>query len=373
MQPILKPQNPRFSSGPAKKRPGWSTQNLNVASLGRSHRSVYAIERIRHLLALTKDLLEIPENYHVAIMPGSCTGAMEAALWSLLGPLPVDIIAFDVFGHLWAHEILDELQLQEARVIGATPGFLPDLSSVNSAHDLVVTWNGTTTGVIVPNGDWISSEREGLVLCDAISSLLAAPLPWNKLDAVSFSWQKALGGEAAHGMLVLSPRAIKRLETYAPLWPMPRLFQLARHKKFSKDLFEGITINTPSFLCIEDYIDALSWGISCGGLSALIARSQTNLKVVEAWVSETTWIEFLAQDPHTRSPTSICLRFKEAPDDWALPMAIADLLEKEGVAFDILGHSYSVPSLRLWGGPTIEASDLQALLPWITWAYRKVA
>lgn len=372
MQPILRPQNPHFSSGPTKKRPGWSSQNLNTASLGRSHRSSYGIERIRHLIVLTRDLLEIPENYHVGIIPGSCTGAMEAALWSLLGPLPVDLVAFDVFGHLWVHDVLRELQLQNIHIIDTAPGFLPDLSSVKPNHDLVLTWNGTTTGVTVPNGNWIAADREGLVICDAVSALFATSFPWSKMDAVAFSWQKAIGSEAAHGMLVLSPRAVERLKTYAPPWPLPRLFRLAHEGHFSKEIFEGMTINTPSFLCIEDFIDALSWGISIGGLPALIARSKVNLEVVEEWVADTPWIEFLAHDTYSRSSTSICLRFTEAPKDWELPKAIAKLLEEEGVAFDILGHTRSVPHLRLWGGPTIEASDLKALLPWITWAHKKI-
>jgi phosphoserine aminotransferase len=373
MRPTVKPMNLCFSSGPTKKRPGWSITNLNTASLGRSHRSSYGVERVRHLVALTRDVLAIPDSYHVAIMPGSCTAAMEAALWSLLGPLPLDFVTFDVFGDLWVHDGLRELKLQEARVFESLPGVLPDLSEISPAHDLILTWNGTTTGVCMPNGDWISPDRKGLVICDATSALFAMPFPWEKMDAVAFSWQKALGGEAGHGMLVLSPRAIERLNSYKPPWPMPRLFRLAHEGKFSKEIFEGMTINTPSLLCIEDCIDALTWCERMGGLSALIARSQANLKAVETWVLETPWIEFLARDPRIRSSTSICLRFAEAPDDWELPKAIAALLEEEGVAFDILGHIRSVPSLRLWGGPMVETSDIQALLPWITWAHEKIA
>jgi phosphoserine aminotransferase len=372
MRPSLKPQNPCFSSGPTRKRSGWSKEALNTVSLGRSHRSSYGIERIRHLVALTRDLLEIPDTYHVAIMPGSCTGAMEAALWSLLGPLPVDCVAFDVFGNLWVHDVLHELKVQDTRVFEALPGLLPGLSDINPSHDLVLTWNGTTAGVCIPNGDWISPDRKGLVICDATSALFAMPFPWEKMDAVAFSWQKALGGEAGHGMLVLSPRAVERLNSYKPPRPMPRLFRLTQDGKFSKDIFEGMTINTPSLMCIEDCIDTLTWCVSLGGLPSLIGRSQANLKAVEKWVLETPWIEFLASNPETRSSTAICVRFKEAPDDWELPKAIAALLEDEGVAFDILGHSRSVPGLRFWGGPTVEASDMEILLPWITWAHEKI-
>lgn len=372
MRPLIKPKDPRFSSGPTRKRVGWSTDALNVASLGRSHRSSYGTDRVRYLVKLTRDALEIPENYHVAILPGSCTGAMEAALWSLLGPFPIDLITFDVFGNLWVNDVLHELRLHNSRVFEAPPGHLPDFSNINPSHDVVLTWNGTTTGVCIPDGNWISPHRTGLVICDATSALFATDFPWNKMDAVSFSWQKALGGEAAHGMLVLSPRAIERLNSYIPPWPMPRLFQLAHEGKFSHEIFEGMTVNTPSLLCIEDAIDALSWSLSLGGLPALISRSTANLKAVQKWASETPWIDFLAQDPHTRSSTSICLQFPEAPEDWGLPKAIASLLEEEGVAFDILGHIRSVPNLRLWGGPMVETSDIEALLPWITWAHQKV-
>lgn len=372
MRPLLKPQNPQFSSGPSRKHPGWSLSALDTKSVGRSHRSSYGIERIRHLVTLTRDLLEIPQKYYVALMPGSCTGAMEAALWSLLGPVPVDLIGFDVFGSLWIHDGFYELKLQNTRVFEAVPGSLPDLSAINPSHDIVLTWNGTTTGVCIPDGDWISSDRKGLVICDATSALLSMPFPWEKMDAVAFSWQKALGGEGAHGMLVLSPRAVERLNSYVPPWPIPRLFRLAQKGRFSKEIFEGLTLNTPSFLCIEDCIDALAWCMKLGGLKALIARSQANLKAVEGWVSETPWIDFLASNSHIRSSSSICLRFPEAPEDWELPKAIAALLEEEGVAFDILGHIYSIPSLRLWGGPMVETTDIQALLPWISWAYEKV-
>lgn len=373
MRPTVKPKNLCFSSGPTRKRPGWSCGALNTSSLGRSHRSSYGVERVRHLVALTRNVLEIPDDHHVAILPGSCTGAMEAALWSLLGPLPVDFVTFDVFGNLWVHDGIHELKLQNTRVFDAKPGFLPDLSEINPNHDLVFTWNGTTTGVCIPDGDWISPDRKGLVICDATSALFAMPFPWEKMDAVAFSWQKALGGEAAHGMLVLSPRAVERLNSYQSPWPIPRLFRLTLEGVFSKDIFEGMTVNTPSLLCIEDCIDALTWCVSLGGLPALIGRSQANLKAVETWVLETPWIELLSRDPHIRSSTSICLRFTEAPDDWELPKAIAALLEEEGVAFDILGHIRSVPNLRIWGGPMVETSDVQALLPWITWAHEKIA
>lgn len=372
MRPSLKPKDPRFSSGPSRKHPGWSLDKLNTQSLGRSHRSSYGLQRIHYLVALTREVLQIPESYRIAIMPGSCTGAMEAALWSLLGPLPIDLMTFDVFGDLWVHDVIRELKLPNTHVIEAQPGYLPDFSSLHFAHDLVLTWNGTSTGVCIPNGYWISRDRLGLVICDATSSLFATDFPWEKTDAICFSWQKALGGEAAHGMLVLSPRAIERLNSYVPPWPIPRLFRLAQDGKFSSPLFEGMTLNTPSLLCIEDTIDALLWCMSLGGLPSLISRSSANLKVVQDWVSESPWIDFLARDPRTRSSTSICLYFPEAPNDWELPKAIALLLEEEGVAFDILGHTRSLPSLRFWGGPLVETSDLEALLPWITWAYKEV-
>jgi phosphoserine aminotransferase len=368
-RPTLKPQNPCFSSGPTRKRPGWAMEGLKLASLGRSHRSEFGIERIRSLVSLTRDVLKIPQNYHVAIMPGSCTHAMEAALWSLLGPLSVDFLSFDVFGKLWVHDGISELKLKNVNVLEGTPGTLPDLSQVNPSHDVVFTWNSTTTGACIPDTDWISSTRKGLTICDATSALFAMDFPWEKMDAVAFSWQKGLGGEAAHGMLVLSPRAVERLESYVPSWPLPRLFRLTRDGKFIQDIFEGMTINTPSFLCIEDCIEALEWCKNVGGLSALIKRSQANLKVVEDWVVQTPWVEFLTKDPAIRSSTALCLKFPEDPDNWDIPKKIAASLEKEGVAHDILGHIYSVPCLRIWGGPMVEASDIKLLLPWITWAY----
>lgn len=369
MPPSLRPQSPYFSSGPTQKRPGWSLSTLDITSLGRSHRSSYGMKRIRHLLALTREVLEIPEDYRVALMPGSCTHAMETALWSLLGPLPVDFLSFDVFGKLWVRDGVSELKLKNTRVFESPPGFLPDLSVVNPSHDVVFNWNSTTTGVCVPHADWISHDRKGLTICDATSALFAMPFPWKKMDAVAFSWQKGLGGEGGHGMLVLSPRAVTRLESYTPAWPLPRLFRLTEEGKFIKDIFEGMTINTPSLLCIEDCIDALTWCKNKGGLSTLIGRSQANLKAVEEWVRDVPEIEFLARDSKTRSSTSICLYFPEDPENWELPKAIAHLLEKEGVAYDILGHTRAAPCLRLWGGPMVEVASIQAVLPWISWAY----
>ncbi len=372
MRPAVRPKNPKFSSGPTRKHPEWFLDNLELQSLGRSHRSPYGIERIKNLNALTREVLEIPTSYHVALLPGSCTGAMEAALWSLLGPLPVDVVAFDVFGHLWAHDVVKELQLSDHRVLNSEAGYLPDLSKVNFNHDVVLTWNGTTTGVCIPDGSWIDSNREGLVICDATSALFALDFPWTKMDAVAFSWQKVLGGEGAHGMLVLSPRAVDRLNSHIPSWPIPRLFRLAQNGRFSAELFDGLTLNTPSLLCIEDAIDSLIWCLREGGLSSLKTRTQQNFKAIHDWVAETPWIDFLAHDPQTRSTTSICLYFSEAPESWDLPKEIAELLEREGVALDILGHMRSVPNLRIWGGPMVETSDIEALLPWITWAYKKV-
>lgn len=372
MQPLLRPQRPNFSSGPTSKRPNWSVNELDLVTVGRSHRSSLCLDRINHLVNLTKDVLEIPETYHVGILPGSCTGAMEAAMWSLLGPRPVDFVSFDVFGDLWVQDGLKELKLENAHVLTAPPGRLPDLSKVNPSHDVVFTYNGSTTGVCAPQGDWISDEREGLVICDAISALFTVSFPWEKMDVVGFAWQKGLGGEAAHGMLVLSPRAVERLESYRPPWPIPRVFRLAEEGKFSKRIFEGMTINTPSMFIIEDFIDALTWAKNLGGLPVLISRSKANLKAVEEWVETTPWIEFLVQDPAIRSSSTICLRFPEDPENWLYPKAIASLLEDNGIAYGILGHTSSVPSLRIWGGPTVETSDIKALLPWITWAYGQV-
>ncbi len=372
MQPSLKPERPNFSSGPTCKRPNWRIDKLDLITIGRSHRSSLCLDRINHLVDLTKNVLEIPETYHVGILPGSCTGAMEAAMWSLLGPRPVDFVSFDVFGNVWIHDGLKELKLKNTQVLTAPPGCLPDLSKVNPSHDVVFTYNGSTTGVCVPNGEWISDKREGLVICDAISALFSMSFPWEKMDVVSFAWQKGLGGEAAHGMLVLSPRAVERLESHRPPWPIPRVFRLAEEGKFSKRIFEGMTINTPSMFIIEDFIDALTWAQDIGGLPILISRSKANLKAVEEWVEKTPWIEFLVQDPEIRSSSTICLRFPEDPVGWLYPKAIASLLEDNGIAYGILGHTSSVPCLRIWGGPTVEASDIKALLPWITWAYEQV-
>lgn len=369
MRPSLKPVNPHFSSGPTRKRPGWDLHNLNTKSLERSHRSPYGVERIRHMVDLTREVLEIPPDYHVALMPGSCTHAMEAALWTLLGPRPVDFLSFDVFGKLWVHDGMTEMKLPGARLFEAKVGELPDLSATNPDHDIVLTWNGTTTGVRIPDGAWIADNRQGLVICDATSALFAMPFPWEKMDAVAFSWQKGLGGEGGHGMLVLSPRAVQRLESHTPPWPLPRLFRLTRNGKFIKDIFEGLTINTPSMLCVEDCIDALSWCQSVGGLTTLVARSAANLQAVEEWVAQTPWVDFVVKDPPLRSSSSICLSFSANPENWEIPGAVAKSLTQEGVAYDILGHAHSAPMLRLWGGPMVETADIKALLPWITWAY----
>lgn len=364
----MKPLNTHFSSGPTSKRPGWTGID-KLEPLGRSHRSTLGVERISYAVDLTRQVLEIPESYLIGIIPGGCTGAMETALWNLLGPNPVDFISFDVFGKLWVQDGLQELKLKDSRTLSAEPGYLPNLSQVNPAHDVVLTWNGTTTGVAIPNGEWISDRRTGLVICDAISALFAMRVPWDKLDVVAFSWQKGIGSEGAHGMLVLSPRAVQRIESYTPPWPIPRLFRLKHEGAFAKRIFEGMTINTPSLLCVEDYTQALLWAKKLGGLDPLIERSKNNLKAVEDWAHHTPWIEFMAKDPASRSSTSICLRFPEDPENWTLPKKIAHLLEAEGIAFDILGHLGSKPCLRIWGGPTIETKDIQALLPWITWAY----
>ncbi len=376
IKPTARPTTPNFSSGPCAKRPGWTPEILKNASLGRSHRSKEGKARLNDLVDRTRKLLGIPADYLIGIVPASDTGAVEMALWSLLGPLPVDILAWESFGNGWVTDVVKQLKLPNARALKAGYGKLPDLAQVDWAHDVVFTWNGTTSGVRVPNGDWIKADRQGLTICDATSAVFAMDLAWPKLDVVTWSWQKVMGGEAAHGMLVLSPRAVARLESHTPAWPMPKIFRLTKDGKLMGGVFKGETINTPSMLCVEDQIDALAWGERVGGLPALIKRSEANLAALSAWVAKSPWAEFLAEDKAARSCTSVCLKIV---DPWftALPDAdraaaakqVAALLEKEKVAYDIAAYRDAPPGLRIWCGATIETADVQALTPWLDWAY----
>ena len=344
--------------------------------LGRSHRSKLGKARLKRAIDLTRELLEVPADYRIGIVPASDTGAVELALWSLLGARPVTMLAWESFGEGWVTDVLKELKLQNVTVIKAGYGELPDLSKVDSASDVVFTWNGTTSGVRVPNADWIAANRAGLTICDATSAAFAQPLDFPKLDVVTFSWQKALGGEAAHGMLILSPRAVARLESYAPPWPLPKIFRLTKSGRLNAGIFEGETINTPSMLCVEDYLDTLAWGKSLGGLTALMARADANAKVIADWVAKTPWVDFLARDPACRSNTSVCLklvdpRVSKLPADAqaAFIKSLAAVLEKEAVAYDIETHRDAPPGLRIWCGATVERADLEALTPWLDWAF----
>jgi phosphoserine aminotransferase len=370
-RPRLRPGNPDFSSGPCAKRPGWSLRALEGALLGRSHRAAGPKARLAEVIDRSRAILGMPADWRLGIVPGSDTGAVEMALWALLGARPVDILAFESFSSGWATDVVKQLKLQDARVLEALYGQLPDLTLVDGAHDLVLAWNGTTSGVRFPDGGFIPANREGLVICDATSAAFAMDLPWDKLDVVTWSWQKVLGGEAAHGMLALSPRAVERLLTHKPAWPLPKVFRLTSGGKLTEGVFRGETINTPSMLCVEDALDGLRWAESIGGLPALIRRSEANLAAIASWVARTPWVEFLAHDPATRSPTSICLTLPNA--DPATPKRIAALLEQENVAYDIAAYRDAPPGLRIWGGATVETADVEALLPWLDWAYAEAA
>ncbi len=369
-QPSVRPRNPKFSSGPCAKRPGWSLDQLWGGCLARSHRSTLGKGRIATVIGRSRRLLGLPDDYRLAVVPASDTGAVEMALWSLLGPRGVDVLAWESFGKGWAKDIVAELKLEDVRVLEAEYGALPDLARVDPARDVVFTWNGTTSGVRVPDGAWIADGRQGLTICDATSAVFAMKLPWDKLDVVTWSWQKALGGEAGHGMLVLSPRAVARLESYRPPWPLPKIFRMTKGGKVDESLFKGSTLNTPSLLCVEDQIDVLKWAEAEGGLAALIARSEANLAALTAWVEARDWIDFLAEVPATRSCTSICFKLVGAPEYAA--ETIAGLLDEEEVAHDIGAYRDAPPGLRIWGGPTVELSDIEALLPWLDWAYARV-
>jgi phosphoserine aminotransferase len=375
--PAARPRAPFFSSGPCAKRPGWSLQNLNTESLGRSHRAKLGKARLKLAIDLTREILAVPADYRIGIVPASDTGAVEMALWSMLGARPVDMLAWESFGEGWVTDVVKQLKLDDARVIAAPYGELPDLAKVDTrTRDVVFTWNGTTSGVRVPNADWIAADRAGLTICDATSAAFAQRLDFAKLDVVTFSWQKVLGGEAAHGMLILSPRAVERLETYKPAWPLPKIFRMTKGGKLIEGIFQGETINTPSMLAVEDYIDALEWARSVGGLDALVAKADANARVLLDWVAGTPWIANLAQEPATASNTSVCLVIADPDVVSKGPDAVAQVakgitasLEKEGVALDIGAYRDAPPGLRVWCGATVEQSDLEALTPWLDWAF----
>ncbi|MEP0941385.1 MAG: phosphoserine transaminase [Rhizobiaceae bacterium] len=374
--PQVRPQNPRFSSGPCAKRPGWELVALAEASLGRSHRSSEGKAKLKQAIDLTRQVLQVPDDYRIGIVPASDTGAFEMAMWSLLGDRPVTMLAWESFGSGWVTDVVKQLKLENANSVLAEYGQLPDLAAVDFDNDVCFTWNGTTSGVRVPNGDFIPADRQGLTLCDATSAAFAQDLDFAKLDVTTYSWQKVLGGEGGHGVIILSPRAVERLENYTPPWPLPKIFRLTKGGKLIEGIFSGATINTPSMLCVEDYIDALNWGVSLGGLDGLTARADANFAVLDAWVSRTPWVEFLAEDAATRSNTSICLKVVDADiaslegaDQNAFAKRLTKLLDDEGVALDIGGYRDAPPGLRIWTGATVEASDLEALTPWLDWAF----
>ena len=375
-RPTVRPANPCFSSGPCAKRPGWSLDVLEGACLGRSHRAKLGKAKLQDVIQRSRRLLGMPADYRLGIVPASDTGAIEMAMWSLLGPRGVDMLAWESFGEQWVTDVRKQLKLADARALTADYGRLPDLAQVDGARDVVFTWNGTTSGVVVPDGDWISSDREALTLCDATSAAFAYDLPWDKLDVVTWSWQKVLGGEAQHGMLALSPRAVARLESYTPPWPMPKLFRMTKGGRLVEGIFAGETINTPSMLAVEDALDGLGWAEAIGGLPALMARSRANLAAIEHWVAGTPWVDFLAEDPLTRSRTSVCLKivapwFQALTAERRASVAkrIASLVEQEGAGYDVGAYRDAPPGLRLWGGATVETADLEALFPWLDWAW----
>jgi len=375
-KPGVRPVTPHFSSGPCAKRPGWSLQTLTDAALGRSHRAKLGKGKLKRAIDLTRELLEVPADYRIGIVPASDTGAVEMALWSLLGARPVTMLTWESFGEGWVTDVEKQLKLKDVTVLKAAYGELPDLSKVDFGTDVVFTWNGTTSGVRVPDADWIPADRAGLTICDATSAAFAQKLDFAKLDVVTFSWQKALGGEAAHGMLMLSPRAVERLESYKPAWPLPKIFRMTKGGKLNEGIFAGETINTPSMLCVEDYLDALNWGKSIGGLDALIARADANARAIAEWVARTPWVDFLASRPETRSNTSVCLKVVD-PAIAALPADaqaafaknLAALVEKEGAGYDLGHYRDAPPGLRVWCGATVETADVVALTAWLDWAF----
>lgn len=372
-KPQTHPGRPHFSSGPCAKPPGWGVQHLATGSLGRSHRSKLGKARLAHAIELTRKVLRVPHDHRIAIVPASDTGAVEMAMWNLLGARPLTVLAWESFGEGWVTDAVKQLKLDPI-VMKAAYGELPDLAAITPDHDVVFTWNGTTSGARVPDGEWISDAREGLTICDATSACFAMELPWGKLDAVTYSWQKVLGGEGAHGVLILSPRAVERLDSYTPSWPVPKIFRLKSGGKLIEGIFHGETINTPSMLAVEDYIFALEWAQGLGGLSALIERTEANAQALDAWVEATPWIDYLAADPRVRSTTSVCLKFADSvgldeAGQHALAKQIASLLENEGAAFDIASYRDAPPGLRIWCGATVETEDIEALGPWLDWAF----
>ena len=378
-KPTTKPKNPNFSSGPCAKRPGWDIKNLKTDSLGRSHRAKLPKQRLAEVINLSKELLNIPSDYKVGIIAGSDTGAIEAAMWSLLGKTGVEVLAWESFGSDWVKDIKEQLKIKNLTIHQSDYGDLPDFQKINFDNDIVFNWNGTTSGVCLPNADWITDNRKGLTICDATSAVFAMEMDWHKLDVITWSWQKVLGGEAAHGMIALSPKSLERLSEYQPTWPIPKIFRLANNKKVIEGIFKGETINTPSMLCVEDAIDALNWIQSIGGSKGSIDKSQSNLQVVKTWVETKDWIDFLAKDSSALSSTSICLKIT---DPWFLGLSvdqqqlkikeINSLLDKEQVAFDINAYRTAPPGFRIWGGATVESSDIETLLPWIEWGYQSI-
>ena len=376
--PQMRPRNPRFSSGPCTKRPDWSLDNLSDASLGRSHRASIGKSKLKQAIDLTAEILRVPEGYRVGIVPASDTGAVEMAMWSLLGGRPVTLAAWESFGAGWVTDVVKQLKLEDATVLTADYGDIVDLKSVDFDQDFVFTWNGTTSGVRVPNADFIPADRKGLTICDATSAAFAQDLDFSKLDVVTFSWQKVLGGEGAHGMIILSPRAVERLESYTPAWPLPKIFRLTKGGKLIEGIFEGATINTPSMLCVEDYLDTLEWAKSIGSLDGLMNRADDNFDVLDEWIANTEWVEFLAKDPATRSNTSVCLSIVdpeisrlEESEQRAFVKRMTSLLEQENAALDIGGYRDAPPGLRIWTGGTVEADDVSALIPWLDWAFQQ--
>jgi len=379
-KPTVKPKSPYFSSGPCKKRPGWNVTKFDTDTLGRSHRAKPAKEKLLQVIEHSKKILNLPENYHVGILAGSDTGAVEAAMWNLLGENGVEVLAWESFGLDWAKTITDQLKIKDANVHKADYGLLPDLSKIDFNKDVLFNWNGTTSGVRVPNANWIPEDRKGLVICDATSAVFAMDMDIAKLDVITWSWQKVLGGEGAHGMIALSPKAVERLESYQPTWPLPKIYRLTSKGKLAADIFKGATINTPSMFCVEDALDALSWVESIGGLQGAIDRSSRNLDAVKSWVEQSNWVDFLCQDHANLSSTSICLKVKDpnflklsVEDQQGKIKEINKMLENEQVAYDINSYRTAPPGFRIWGGSTVESSDIENLLPWLDWAYTVVS
>ena len=379
-KPTVKPKSPYFSSGPCKKRPGWNVTKFDTDTLGRSHRAKPAKEKLLQVIEHSKKILNLPENYHVGILAGSDTGAVEAAMWNLLGENGVEVLAWESFGLDWAKTITDQLKIKDANVHKADYGLLPDLSKIDFNKDVLFNWNGTTSGVRVPDANWIPEDRKGLVICDATSAVFAMDMDFAKLDVITWSWQKVLGGEGAHGMIALSPKAVERLESYQPTWPLPKIYRLTSKGKLAADIFKGATINTPSMFCVEDALDALSWVESIGGLQGAIDRSSRNLDAVKSWVEQSDWVDFLCQDHANLSSTSICLKVKDpnflklsVEDQQGKIKEINKMLENEQVAYDINSYRTAPPGFRIWGGSTVESSDIENLLPWLDWAYTVVS